>query len=126
VFLGQVLSGEPITIHGSGNQTRTLTYIDDEADGIVAAIQHPDVVNETINISTEESLSVFDWAKIIMRVVGKEVPIIHVTDRVGQTFVEKIDASKAKWMLDWQTKVSFEEGIKRTYEWMQQCWKENV
>jgi len=123
VFLGQVCSGEPITIHGDGKQTRTLTYIDDEADGIVAAITHPEVVNETINISSQEELSVEDWAKIIMKVVGKEVPIKHVVNRKGQTFKEIIDASKAKRLLGWEAKISFEEGIQKTYEWMQKIWR---
>lgn len=122
VFIGQILSGEPVTIHGDGKQTRTLTYIDDETEGILAAIEHPEVVNETINISSSEELSVVDWAKIIMKVVDKEVPIIHVPDRKGQTHRELIDSSKAKRLLGWEAKVSFEEGMRRTYEWMQEVW----
>src|SRR3990167_10051261 len=61
VFLGQILSGEPVTIHGSGDQTRTLTYIDDVADGIMAAIKKDKLSGETINISSEEELSVLEW-----------------------------------------------------------------
>jgi UDP-glucose 4-epimerase len=123
VFIGQVNSGEPITIHGDGKQTRTLTYIDDEADGIVAAIEHSEVVNETINISSEEELSVLDWAHIIMKVLGKEVPIVHIQDRKGQTHRELIDASKAKRLLGWEAKYSFEEGIQKTYDWLKQVWE---
>ncbi len=123
VFLGQVCSGEPITIHGDGKQTRTLTLVDDVAEGIVSTIEHPEVINETINISSEEELSVLDWAKIIMKVVGKEVPIKYIKNRKGQTFRELIDASKAKRLLGWEAKVSFEEGIQKTYEWLKQVWE---
>ena len=124
VFMGQVLSGEPITIHGTGFQTRTLTYVDDIMDGVVSAIEHPEVVNETINISSEESLSVIDWANTIMDVLGSRVPLKFITDRVGQTFKEQIDASKAKRLLGWEAKVSFKEGIEKTYRWMKEVWEE--
>ena len=123
VFLGQILSGEPITVHGDGNQTRTLTYIDEEAEGIVAAITHPEIVNETINISSEEELSVNDWVRIIAEVVGQKYEIRHVADRVGQTMREKIDSSKAKRLLGWEAKVNFKEGIQKTYDWMQKVWR---
>lgn len=119
VFLGQILSGEPVTIHGDGNQTRTLTYIEDEADGIVAAIEHPEVVNETINISSEEELSVNDWVRIIGEVVNQPYNVQRIGDRVGQTFREKIDSTKAYRLLGWKAKHKFKEGIEKTYDWMQ-------
>jgi nucleoside-diphosphate-sugar epimerase len=121
-FLGQVLSGEPVTVHGDGQQTRTLTYIDDEADGIVAAIQHPEVVNETINISSEEEKSVLDLVGIIGEVTGVKPDIKHVGDRVGQTRRELIDTSKAKKLLGWEAKFTLKQGIQATYDWMQSVW----
>lgn len=123
VFLGKILSGEPIMVHGDGTQTRTLTYIDDEADGIVAAITHPEVVNETINISSEEELSVRDWIKTIVEVTGQEAIITYGPDRKGQTKRELIDASKAKRLLGWEAKYSFKQGIQATYDWMQKIWR---
>ena len=125
VFLGQILSGEAITVHGDGNQTRTLTYIEDEADGIVSALTHPEVVNETINISGEEELSVNDWIQIIGKVVGIEPQIKRIEDRKGQTHREAIDASKAKRLLGWSAKYKFEDGIRETYKWMQSIWNHN-
>jgi nucleoside-diphosphate-sugar epimerase len=122
VFLGKILSGEPVTVHGNGNQTRTLTYIEDEADGIVAAITHPDVKNQIINISAEEELSVLDWIRIIGEVVGQTPKIEYVKDRKGQTYREAIDASKAYRLLGWKARHSFRSGIEKTYEWMKQIW----
>lgn len=129
VFIGQALSGEPITIHGDGKQTRTLTYIDDEAEGIVASITHPEVINEIINISSDEELSVIDWANIIneecSKITGETVPLKFIEDRKGQTFRELIDSSKAKKLLGWEAKVKFREGIQRTLEEMKKLWEEN-
>ena len=118
-FINQILKGQPITIHGTGEQTRTLTYIDDEVEGIAAAIKS-DVVNETINISTEEEVSVNDMVKIIVEEMGKngEVEITHTKDRKGQTFVEQISAKQALQLVGWQAKVSYREGIRRTLNWM--------
>jgi len=126
VFIGQILSGESVTIHGNGEQKRTLTYIDDEADGIVAAIEHQEVVNETINITSEEELSVNEWVSIIGKVVDKTPEIVHIGDRVGQTYREQSNAQKAKRLLGWEAKISFEEGIIKTYEWMQQIWRDEA
>ncbi len=118
IFLRKILNNESIAIHGTGNQTRTLTYIDDERDGIVAAINHPEIVNETINISSEEERSVMDLAKIIMKTTGKDVPLDFVNDRKGQTFRELIDARKAYKLLNWKTRYSLEEGIQKTFNWI--------
>lgn len=124
LFLGQLMSGESVTVHGTGKQTRTLTYIEDEADGIVAAITHSDVVNQTINISSEEELSVLDWIEIIGKVVGVEPQIKFIDDRKGQTYREMIDASKAYRLLGWKAEYSFEEGMKKTYEWVKSVWED--
>lgn len=121
VFINQVKKGQPITIHGDGKQTRTLTYIDDEVEGIATAVRS-DIVNETINISSEEELSVNDWANIIVEEMGKNgnVRIINTQDRKGQTFVEQISAEKARKLLNWEAKVTFREGIKKTLKWMEE------
>lgn len=130
IFIGRILSGETIEVHGTGNQTRTLTYIDDTVSGIVAAIEHPEVKNEIINISTTETLSVLNWIAIIdeecHRLLDNQTKakIVHVEDRKGQTFIEEIDISKAKRLLDWEPKVSFREGIRRTLLEMKEHWRQ--
>lgn len=128
IFIGKALSGETIQIHGTGEQTRTLTYIDDTVDGIVAALEHSEVVNEIINISTQEELSVLDWVEIIndecSKITGQRVPVEFVGDRKGQTFKEQINVAKAKRLLGWEPKVSFREGIQRTLSEMKQVWAE--
>lgn len=135
VFINQINRGEPITVHGDGKQTRTLTYIDDEADGIVAVI-NSEVKNETFNISTEEEKSVNELIDIIKTEMGKpDHPVTYVTNRKGQTFKEQIDAGKVReiriWkgryaptakkvqkVAGWSAKHSLREGIKKTLDWM--------
>ena len=135
VFINQVNKGEPITIHGNGRQTRTLTYIDDNVAGIVTMVTSG-VVNETFNISSEEETSVNKLADVIRKEMGKpNHEIKHVPDRKGQTIVEQIDTGKARevrlWkgryaptavkadkVVSWKAKVSLNQGIKKTLEWM--------
>jgi len=136
VFINQIKDGKPITIHGDGRQTRTLTYIDDQVEGIATVVASP-ILNETFNISTEEEISVNDMAQIIREEMGvPDHPIKHLPDRKGQTFTEQIDTGKMRdvrlWKgryapnpakvngwTGWKAEVSFREGIRKTIEWMQ-------
>lgn len=137
VFINQVLKGEPITIHGDGKQTRTLTYIDDEVEGIAAVIMS-DATNDTFNISTEEEQDVNYLADTVRKEMGKpDHPIVYVKNRKGQTFKERIDAQKAAkiriWEgryapdptkvngnVGWKAKVTLKEGIRKTLDWMKE------
>jgi len=135
VFINQIKRGEPITIHGSGEQTRTLTYIDDLVDGIVTVI-NSDVMNETFNISTEEERSVNELVEIIKQEMGvPDWKVRHTPDRKGQTFKEQIDAKKVRdiriWrgryaptakkadeVVGWKAKTTLRQGIRKTLRWM--------
>jgi len=137
VFINQINKGEPITVHGDGEQTRTLTYIDDEADGIVAVI-NSGVKNETFNISTEEEKSVNELIDIIKTEMNTpDHPVMYVKNRKGQTFKEQIDAKKVReiriWKgryaptakkvtktTGWSAKYSLREGIRETLAWMKE------
>ncbi len=136
VFINQIKRREPITIHGSGEQTRTLTYIDDLVDGIVTVI-NSNVMNETFNISTEEERSVNELVDIIKQEMGvPDWKVRHTPDRKGQTFKEQIDskkireirvwkgryaptAKKADEITGWKAKTTLKQGIKKTLEWME-------
>lgn len=137
IFINQVNRGEPITIHGDGNQTRTLTYIDDLSDGIVTVI-NSGVKNETYNISTEEEKSVNDLAQIVKEEMNvPDHQIKYIENRKGQTFKEQIDAGKVREIRIWQgryaptskkvngdtgwyAKTSLREGIRKTLDWMKE------
>ena len=116
VFFSQALNDKPITVHGDGRQTRTLTYIDDLTDGIMALF-HSGIKNEIINVTTEEEISTIQMAKMIKKITNSKSPIIFISQRPGQTFREVVSAKKAKKLLGWQAKTSFKEGLEKTYKW---------
>jgi UDP-glucose 4-epimerase len=119
VFIDQVRRGQPITLHGDGTQTRTMTYIDDEVEGIASVINSA-AHNTIVNISTQEELSVLEMARVIAEEMGRpDHPIVFIADRETQTRKEQIDASKAYALCGWKAKWTFREGIRETLRWME-------
>uniref|UniRef100_A0A6M3MFC9 Putative NADH dehydrogenase n=1 Tax=viral metagenome TaxID=1070528 RepID=A0A6M3MFC9_9ZZZZ len=119
VFLQQALEDKTLTIHGSGEQTRCMIYIDDLVESCVKTLDlDHHILGTTLNIATEEELSVTQMAQTILKLTGKPLDqYIHVSDRVGQIMKEQIDTSKARKMLSWEPHFNFEEGISKTIEW---------
>jgi nucleoside-diphosphate-sugar epimerase len=119
IFLGQALRGEPITVHGRGEQTRTLTYIDDLIDGIIA-LQTSGKENESWNLTAEREISAMEMAKVAKEIASSDAPIVLVPQRPGQTFKEQISAQKMKDLTGWVAKTSFEDGMAKTFEWFKE------
>ncbi len=105
VFLAQKLKGLPLTIVGDGTQTRDFTYVTDVARAALMAAESG-IVGEIINIGTGKPQSVNYLAKLIG---GPTVPI---PKRPGEPESTHADITKAKKLLKWEPKVSFEEGVK--------------
>src|SRR4051794_7441666 len=120
----KVLSGRrPVQIFGSGEQTRTITHIDDIADGIVTATGHPNAVNEDFNISNDEEMTVAEIARVIWEECGQDpaafelehVPSFQVDVQRRWPSVEK-----AKRLVGFQTQIGVREGIRQTVEWLRE------
>jgi UDP-glucose 4-epimerase len=116
IFLGQAMRGEPITIHGDGTQTRTLTHVDDLIDAILALYQSGKM-NDVWNMSTTEEVSVLQMAQDAKRLTRSKSPVVFIPQRVGQTHKESISADKMLRETGWQAKISWNDGIERMYKW---------
>lgn len=115
VFLDKAHNNQTIEIHGDGKQTRTLTYVDDIVSGIVT-IAESKPKHTVVNVTTEEIVSVLDMVRIAKEVTGNDVNVEHVEDRVGQIYREVISSKRLQEM-GWKPKVSFQEGMKLSYEY---------
>ena len=118
----KVLAGaRPLPIFGSGEQTRTLTHVDDIAAGIVTATGHPAAENEDFNVSASEERTVTEIARIIWEACGEDpasfelehLPSFEVDVQRRWPSVEK-----ARRLLGWQAKIGPREGIEETAEWL--------
>lgn len=114
IFLDRARKGLDIQIHGSGTQTRTWTHVDDIVSGIIAVLE-ADKYLPVVNISTDESNTVLELARIACKVVGANVAITHGEDRKGQVYEEQIDNTLLR-SIGWVPKYTLYEGMKHSYE----------
>lgn len=116
VFIDQALSGEDITVHGDGEQTRDFVYIDDIVQANLKAAT-TDAVGEAYNIGTGESITIRELAELIQDITDTDSDIVHTDARPGDIEHSEADISKARSQLDYEPTVSIREGLEQTIEW---------
>jgi len=112
---------KPLPIFGSGEQTRTLTHVDDIADGIVTATAHQAGLNEDFNVSASEELTVTEIARIIWEACGNdpaEFELEHLPSFEVDVQRRWPSVEKAKRVLGWEARISVHNGIAQTVEWL--------
>ena len=123
-LIRKVLAGtRPLTIFGSGEQTRTLTHVDDIAAGIVSAMAHPAGENEDFNISASEERTVAEIARIIWEACGEDPAAFELEHRPSfEVDVQRRWPSvvKAERLLGWKARIGLREGIAGTVEWLRE------
>ncbi len=121
-LIDKVLSGQrPLQIFGSGAQTRTLTHVDDIADGIVTAMSSAKGLNEDFNISASRELTVAEIALIIWEACGgdpAEFELEHLPTFAVDVQRRWPSVEKARKLLGWESRISVEDGIAATVEWL--------
>ncbi len=117
-FIGQALSGMPLTIFGDGNQTRSFCYVSDLIDGIYRLSQSD--FHEPVNVGNPREMTIKQFAEEIIRIIGTKSGIEHRPLPVDDPKVRQPDISRAKKILGWEPKVEFEEGIAHTIEYFRQ------
>lgn len=109
IFLRQLKNGEPFTIVPDGEQRRDFTWVGDVVRANILAMESDKTgKGEIINIGTGKNYSIQEIADIIG---GKDYPRVFIASRIGEARATLADISKAKRLLGWEPKVSFEEGI---------------
>ena len=116
VFLEQALNDDPVTVHGTGEQTRDFVFVDDVVRANLLAAE-TDHVGEAYNVGTGESISIRELAELIVDITDSDSDIVHTEARTGDIEHSKADISKAESKLGYEPTVSIEEGLERTVEW---------
>lgn len=111
-FMRQALSGEPVTVHGTGEQTRSFTYVDDTIEGIVRLLYSS--VTSPVNIGCCDEISIIKFAKEIIALVGSASLVTHDPLPEDDPKSRQPDISMANTLLDWSPKVDRQEGLRRT------------
>jgi nucleoside-diphosphate-sugar epimerase len=129
-LIEKVLAGQrPLQIFGSGEQTRTLTHVEDIADGVVTAMGSPAGLNEDFNISASREMTVAEIARLIWEVCGEDpddFQLEHLPTFAVDVQRRWPSVEKARKLLGWQARISVEDGIAATVAWLRELRAERV
>lgn len=115
IFVRALLEGEPIVIYGDGQQVRGNTYISDCVDVTVRASEAR--VGETYNVGGGETASVWDILHKLEKIAGKKAEIRQEAARPGDQRYTFADTTRLRRHLDWEPRMSLDEGLARQVEW---------
>ena len=113
-FLQQALNGQPLTIYGDGTQTRSFCYVDDLVEGIYRLLLSDE--HQPVNIGNTVETTMLEFAKTINELTGNKAGIIYNDGARGEGDPQRRqpDISRAKAILNWEPKISLEEGLMKT------------
>ena len=113
--------GDSIEVWGDGCQQRSFLYIEDCLEGIWHLMKASNV-DRPLNIGSSEMVSINDLAKLIIQQSNKALTLRHIDGPVGVD-ARSSDNTLAKKTIQWQPKVSLEEGVNATYSWISEAVK---
>jgi len=113
-FIVQALTGEDITIYGDGRQTRSFCYVDDLIAGFVALMQSPDDFTGPVNLGNPNEISMRELAERILSMTGSTSQLVYRSLPADDPIQRRPDITRANTCLNWQPKVSLEDGLKHT------------
>lgn len=139
-FITNIISGEPLTIHGTGRSMRDFTYVLDLARAIDLVLHAPKekVLGQVFNVGTGRSFSINQIAQLIPYLMNKNYKktklqfnhsVMNIGDRPGQVFRHTASYAKIQKTLNWKPLVKFENGLKKTIDWYlknQQWWQDKM
>jgi nucleoside-diphosphate-sugar epimerase len=116
----------PVHLFGDGDQSRGFTYVDDIARGTISALKL--VGYEIINLGGHEVMTINELIVGLEKKIGKQAEIVFHTKHPADMYTSQADVSKAKSLLDWEPKVSLEDGIGKLVDWYQREreWVKNI
>lgn len=117
IFIRALLTGEPITIYGDGDQVRGNTFVLDCVNAVIKAVNAP--IGETFNVGGGEAVSIKEVLAKLEAISGKRFTIQHQAARHGDQKSTLADTTKLRATLYWEPKTTLNEGLKAQYEWQE-------
>jgi dTDP-glucose 4,6-dehydratase len=118
-FIAQALRGDPLTVFGDGSRTRSFCYVRDLVEGIYRLLQSNEV--EPVNIGNPAEMTILEFGQKVIELTGSEskITFIEPTDMRIQDDpkVRQPDISKARRLLDWEPRVTLEDGLREAIEY---------
>ena len=116
-FIVQALAGEPLTVYGHGDQTRSFCYVDDLVAGIIRLFERG--TEDPVNVGNPNEFTVRQLAERVIALTGSRSTIVERPLPTDDPKVRKPDISLAKSRLGWEPKIALDEGLRRTIGYFQ-------
>lgn len=116
-FISQALRGEPLTVYGDGQQTRSYCYVSDLVRGIQLAMFVDGTDGRAINLGNPDEYSAVEIAEKVRRLAGSASAIAHLPAREEEIARRRPDISLAKSLLGWSPEVSLDDGLRQAIDW---------
>jgi UDP-glucuronate decarboxylase len=116
-FILQALKGEPITVYGKGEQTRSFCFVDDLVDGLIGLMQTPEEVIGPMNLGNPRESTILELAETIIRLTGSRSRIEFKPLPMNDPRRRRPDITLARTIMGWEPRVPLEEGLSRTIDY---------
>ena len=122
-FLTQAIEGQDLTIFGTGDQTRSFSFVSDTVEGIVRLLNSD--YNGPVNIGNPTEYTILQFAQIVIERYGSSSKIINKPFPQDDPKVRQPDITLARKLLDWEPRVSLEDGLDQVYAYFLDIYKKN-
>lgn len=119
LFIEAMAQGKSPTIFGDGKQTRDFTYVADVVDGVLRACEAPKAAGEVINVAAGGRVSLLDLSRTLQVILKTKVEPTFQPAREGDVRDSQADIVKARQLLGYEPRVTFEDGLRETVAWYQ-------
>ena len=122
-FITQALSNRPLTIYGDGHYTRSLCYVQDLLEGILAVMEseRPDAVGRVYNLGNPEEHTILDYARMVLELIPtSSSSITYMPPVPDDPSRRRPDISRARSELSWQPRTPLREGLGQTIEYLRE------
>ena len=110
-FMRQAISGEPLTMYGTGEQTRSFCYVDDLIRGLILLAESREDL--PVNLGNPQEFTLLELAELVLRVTGSSSEIVYEALPVDDPQQRQPDITRAKQILGWEPEIPLEEGLRR-------------
>ena len=110
-FIRQALESKPLTVFGTGSQTRSFCYVDDLIRGIVALAESEEHL--PVNLGNPEEYTLLELAQVVIKVTGADSQVVFEALPVDDPQIRQPDITRARQVLGWEPEVGLEEGLRR-------------
>ncbi|MFC2969129.1 UDP-glucuronic acid decarboxylase family protein [Acidimangrovimonas pyrenivorans] len=119
-FIVQALTGQPLTIFGAGDQTRSFCYVDDLVDGLIRLMRAPEGTKAPVNLGNPGEFTIKELAQLVLEKTGSSSELSYRELPQDDPHQRRPDISRARNLLGWQPTVPLLEGLDRTIDYFRE------